>query len=190
MPDSPDGTVTEPGLERDGTKTAIAAHEELVAMRGALAIIATRSLGPGPDTEDVVQDVLERALAALHLGRVAEGTRLAPFVYGIARHVITDVIRRRRGNVEGIPDVDSLETPGGTTLDSLVRAEEAETVRRACASLPPADLVLLRRCFVAGESIATIARSMGEPAARLRKRKSRALDRLRHALGLSTNSDT
>jgi DNA-directed RNA polymerase specialized sigma24 family protein len=98
------------------------------------------------------------------------------------------VLRARRATPAAVPDVDELSTPNANALDALVRAEDLAAMRRALAELPNADVDLLKRCFVAGESVATIARSTGDPADRVRKRKSRAIARLRHSLGLSPNA--
>lgn len=189
MPDPTDAAVTEASLAQPPGNTADAAQRELLDMVPALEVIAMRALGTGPDVNDAVQEVVQRTLAALEQGRLAAGAPLAPFVYGIARHVIADVLRGRRADAGTSGDVDDLHAPVANALDALVRDEDIAALQRALAGLPAADVELLRRCFVDGESIATISRSTGEPAARLRKRKSRAVERLRHSLRRSPNAD-
>jgi DNA-directed RNA polymerase specialized sigma24 family protein len=58
----------------------------------------------------------------------------------------------------------------------------------ALASLPAVDRELLECCFVQGERVAAIAARTGEPADRIRKRKSRALERMREVLSRSAGS--
>ena len=153
---------------------------------GGLEIVAVRALGDVEDARDAVQETLSRALAAIRGDRVSPGTPLEAFVYGIAHHVIAD-IHRRRGRERGVVgDPAAVAAPGPTALDALVRAEEREALARALTTLPAADRELLEQCFVQGERVAVIADRLGEPADRIRKRKSRALERLRQGLRDST----
>ena len=149
---------------------------------GGLEIVAARALGDRDDARDAVQETLARAVEAIRLRRIPPDAPLEAFVYGIARHVIADVQRRRfreRGPVAGPHDV-AASAP--SPLDILVGDEDLVVLVRALASLPGPERELLERCFVAGERVADIAAELGEPAARVRKRKSRALERLRTGL--------
>lgn len=148
-------------------------------LASGLEIIAARALGDGDDARDVVQETLARAIEAVRLGRVPPDAPLEAFVFGIARHVIADVQRRRARDRCAIGDPDGVPTRGPSPLDTLVRDEERALLARALASLSASDRELLERCFVAGETVAAIAADLGQPAARVRKRKSRALERLR-----------
>lgn len=152
------------------------------AIAGGLEIVAVRALGDVDEARDAVQETIARALAAIRNDRVPPGVPIEAFVYGIARHVITDVHRRRAR--DGTPTVDpgAVHAPDPSPLDALIQREEREMVARALAALPAADRELLERCFVRGERVAAIAEQLGEPADRIRKRKSRALERLRERL--------
>jgi RNA polymerase sigma factor (sigma-70 family) len=130
-----------------------------------------------------VQETLARALDALRGNRIPVDVPIEAYVYGIARHVITDVQRRRIRDRGAVEDSGTLPAPGPSALEALVRAEEREVVARALASLPDPDRELLEWCFVDGERVSAIAARLGEPAERVRKRKSRALARLRQGLG-------
>jgi len=66
-------------------------------------------------------------------------------------------------------------------LKALVSAEERAQVRAALVSLSESDRDLLRVCYVEGLAPGEIADRTGEPAQRIRKRKSRAMERLREA---------
>jgi len=148
-------------------------------LASGLEIIAARALGDGDAARDAVQETLARAIEAVRLDRVPPGAPLEAFVYGIARHVIADVQRRRARERGAIGDPVDVPTREPSPLDTLVRDEERDLLARALASLSATDRELLARCFVAGERVADIAAQLGEPAERVRKRKSRALERLR-----------
>ena len=66
-------------------------------------------------------------------------------------------------------------------LKALVSAEERARVRAALLSLSESDRDLLGLCYVEGLAPTEIAERTGEPAERIRKRKSRAVERLREA---------
>ena len=148
-------------------------------LAGGLEIVAARALGDLEDARDVVQETLARALAAIRSGRVPPGTQLEAFVYGIARHVIADVLRRRARDNVAAADPVGLAAPGPSALEALIRAEERALLAKALAVLSSPERELLDLCFVQGERVSAIAARLGEPADRVRKRKSRALERLR-----------
>lgn len=148
-----------------------------------LTLLALRALGTADDAEEAVQETLARALEAVRAGRVPAGVPLPAFVYGIARHVLADAGRRRKKERTHLDsDLTPLAAAQSSPLESLIRQEEQDQVRWALARLPAEDRRLLTRCFLEGESIQDIADRSGLPAVRLRKRKSRALERLRTLL--------
>jgi RNA polymerase sigma factor (sigma-70 family) len=144
-------------------------------------ITVTRALGDPEDVSDAVQQILACALEASREERIPRGVPVAAYVHGIARHVIADALARRVRDRRNRA-VDELASESATALETLVRTEEAALVREALGRLSRGDQVLLRRCFVDGERVVDIAVELGEPAARVRKRKSRALARLRPRL--------
>lgn len=154
-------------------------------LAGGLEIVAIRALGNSDDARDAVQETLARTLAAIRSDRIPPGVALEAYVYGIARHVIADVHRRRTRDGDPTIDPGSLQALDPSPLEALIRDEERDTVARVLATLPAADR---ERFFVQGERIAAIAAQMGEPADRIRKRKSRAIERLREALRRSPGS--
>ena len=157
--------------------TPIPDATELAAMRPALRLIALRALGDPDAAEDVAQETLARALSAVQAGRLRDHTRLAAFVHGIARHVILDVMnaQRRRGTT----DITELPVPTPDALASLVATEDLEALRFAMRQLGEEELALLRLLFVEGLTSAEAAQRLAEPADRIRKRKSRLMERLR-----------
>ena len=142
---------------------------------------AFRILGSRDSAEDVAQESLVRVLRKLMQdpGSVRDS---AAYVCGIAHHVISDVLDREKRATEfneermppGIvrqPGILPHQSPQTETLTSLV-AQEVE-------KLPEAEKQVLKACFFEGLRCSEISRRTAEPASRLRKRKSRAIRRLR-----------
>lgn len=154
----------------------------LKTLRAGVRIMAAQALGDASAAEEVAQEALTRTVAALREGRVRAGPeKLGSFVRGIARHVIADFHRARERDERARRATD-WPSPGLNPLDVLLATEQRERVREALAELQPSDRQLLRLCFFEGLSPAEAALRLGEPGPRIRKRKSRALARLRVAL--------
>jgi RNA polymerase sigma factor (sigma-70 family) len=151
----------------------------LAGLSEGVEIAATRRLGNRDDARDVAQETIARLMERVNCGGVRTPEELAPIAWGIARHVIADMLRERGRRIESLVEHES---PAPGPLESLVTAEEAARVRRGLDRLTPEDRALLQRCFVDNERIGRIAESLGEPPERLRKRKSRALQRLAEML--------
>ena len=144
--------------------------------------MALRGLGDSVGADDVVQETMARALAALRTGRAGDIADLGAFVHGIARHVIADARRARRREVptdgaDQAPDPAS----GPDALALAVAAEDRERLHAAMHRLTSQDRAILRLTYFEGLTPAEVAAKLGEPAERVRKRKSRALQRLREA---------
>ena len=159
-----------------------ALREQLTAMIPGLEIIVARALGPGEDARDGLQEVLARALVAIE-GNCPIRESLAAFVRGIAMHVVSDIRAERRRMPLSAHDTDSLPATSPEPLQLIIDEQRRRVMDAAVARLDPADRSLLRRCFLGGEKTSDIAKSLGEPASRVRKRKSRALQQLRALLG-------
>ena len=154
-------------------------------LAGGLEIMAARMLGDPDDVRDAVQETVVRTVEANRQGRIPEAVSVGAFAYGIARHVIADVLRRRKRVSTHLADVDALRAPDPSALDQLIQLEERDTVRRALSRLSADDRDILERCFANGERVVDIAVALGEPPERMRKRKSRALEHLRAIMGQS-----
>ncbi|MGQ0538042.1 MAG: RNA polymerase sigma factor [Gemmatimonadaceae bacterium] len=164
-------------LHLNAVDDAIANLQGTIA-RG-LAILTLRHLNDADDARDATQEILARALAAIREGRVPPGVQLGAFVYGIARHVIADAIKRRTQAASRAV----LEPSAHSPLEALIEAEELLRLRRALARLEPAERALLTAHYVDGLQLVELAARSGEPPERLRKQKSRAIARLRTLLG-------
>lgn len=140
-----------------------------------IEIVATRRLGDREEAREAAQETILRLLDRLAAGAITSEEEIIPVAWGIARHVIADMLRLRGREAVLADDVPARFA---NPLDCLVTADEVARVHAALNQLAPSDRTLLHRCFVDGERIGAIAVALGEPAERLRKRKSRALQRL------------
>jgi RNA polymerase sigma factor (sigma-70 family) len=158
-----------------------ASGPELERLRAGVRLLALSELGDTDAADEVAQETIARVFEALREGRVQNPQSLGGFARGIARHVIVDLIRARRweapldntgqDHVSGKEDVLAL----------LVKAEQIDRVRDALTSLTPAEHELIRLSYFEGATCQELATRLHQPAARLRKRKERALERLRSA---------
>jgi RNA polymerase sigma-70 factor (ECF subfamily) len=155
--------------------------------------MALRTLGSTDAAQEAVQETLARAVIALGNGQPSDPAKLPAFVAGIARHVLVDMLRARR-HVVPLDSLPAAEHPRSDpdapdALDALVSAAERSRVRNAMAQLAATDRELLRLCYFEGLTPHEIAARLGEPTERVRKRKSRALERLRRAFRGVTGHD-
>ena len=169
LPDSPD--APQPGPD-------VAAA--LPLLRRGVWLIGFRELGQAALADDVAQETIVRLFDAL--ARSPDGVRdLAAFARGIARHVIADMRAAERRAV----GLDVVENAPGRAVDDplhrVVREEQVARVRAAMATLSRRDYELLRTLYGEDLKPGALASRLGESAERLRKRKSRALERLRSA---------
>ena len=161
--------------------SALGIHE-LERLRPGLRLMALRALGSVAAAEEAAQETLARAVIALQNGQPREPDHVAAFVTGIARHVIADTCRARKRTVslDAMTDAEP-QGSGPDALAALISTAEQEAVRAALATLSSHDRDLLRLCYFDGLAPAKLAERLGEPGERIRKRKSRALERLRAA---------
>ncbi len=157
-------------------------EEEVESLLASVRIIALRKVGDMQVAEEVAQETLTRTLHAAEVGRLEDKRSLAPYVRAIASNVIADIYRTssRVVSLESLPGQDvprSKQNP----LRELMSEQERQRVRDALAYLSPQDREILRLCYYDGLPPKEIAARQGEPAPRIWKRKSRALERLRSA---------
>jgi RNA polymerase sigma factor (sigma-70 family) len=152
---------------------------ELEVLRAGVRLMALRAFGDAELADEVAQETIVRAFHALRSSRPEQ---LGPFVAGIARHVITDIIRAKPRDVslQDLPPESEPHT-SGDALSLLCEAGEQTRVRQALEHLTPEDRDLLRLSFVEGLASSEIAKRTGAPPERIRQRRHRALARLREA---------
>lgn len=141
-------------------------------------LIALSALRDPALAEEVAQEAVARAIAAVAARHKDAISNLGGFVYGIARHVIADMQRKssRLAPLSAAADVSEKRVDA---LSAAVSEEQQRSVHAALQRLSHADRDVLYLCFFEGLEPTEIANRTGEPPERVRKRKSRALDRLR-----------
>lgn len=144
--------------------------------------LALRALGDPDAADDVAQEAVLRAWrGSIERKRSAIADPVA-FIYGIARHVIADTRRQSRHAVS-LEATESIPASDRDVLEALASDEERASVRAALRRLPRAERTVLVMSYVEGLTSAAIALRLGESADAIRKRKSRAIQRLRNAFG-------
>lgn len=141
-------------------------------------LVALGALRDPSLAEDVAQEAVARAIAAVAARHKDAISNLGGFVYGIARHLIADS-HRKSGRTTALTAATEISDNRADALSAAVSEEQQRTVHAALQRLSQADRNVLYLCFFEGLEPAEIANRTGEPPERVRKRKSRALERLR-----------
>lgn len=155
----------------------------LERLRTGLRFIALRSLSDPEAAAEVVQETVARGLEALRNGNLRDPQKLPAYFRGICHHVIVDTIRARSRttSLDAMPEPTD-GNPSGDALYTLITEEERDRVARVLDQLTPAARECLRLSFYEGLKPAEVAVRLGEPGPRVRKRLSRALEKLRKEL--------
>lgn len=128
---------------------------------------------PGPDADDVLQDVLLRI--HLGVGALRAQERLAPWVYRVARSAIIDHQRRRRlPGADSEPPELAVEPPEEDVHDLLTGC-----VAPFLGHLPPEQAEALRLTDLGGLTQAEAAARLDVPLPTLKARVRRGRSRLR-----------
>lgn len=164
----------------------VAAYEELVRRYQELAFRAAYLItGAAADAEDAAQEAFVKAYYAL--GRFREGAPFRPWLLGI---VANEARNRRRaagrratltlraGAAEGETPVAE-PSPEAATLAT----EQRETLLRALNGLRDEDRQVIVQRFFLDLSESEMAAALGCARGTVKSRLSRALGRLRRALG-------
>lgn len=141
-------------------------------------LVALSALRDPSLAEDVAQEAVARAIAAVAARHKDAISNLGGFVYGIARHVIADM-QRRSAKLAPLSAATDLAERRADALSAAVSEEQQRSVHAALQLLSHGDRDVLYLCFFEGLEPTEIANRTGEPPERVRKRKSRALERLR-----------
>ena len=155
------------------------AENELVQLfqRRILAMMLSR-VGEAETARDLTQDTLMAVVVALREGKIREAERLAAFIYGIARNVVSGYYRGRH------PDTVPLEPEHAASNagDLLENLQRREIVSRLLSSLGPEDRRILDLSLVEGLRSGEIAEHLGLSPEAVRARKSRAIKRAAESL--------
>ena len=139
------------------------------------------------NSRDIAEDLLEETWLRLvaHAPKLRPDTRLAPWLFTVARNLYMSYCRSRLIEVAGTADAAGLWSTGSALPSPLELAEAGETERRiaaALASLPPAYREALLLVAVEGLRPSEAAVICGVSAEAMRQRLSRARDMLDHRL--------
>lgn len=143
-----------------------------------LLAYALRRVERAEDAADVVSETM--LVAWRRLADVPGGEETRPWLFGVARHVLSNHHRSaRRGARLGGRLRDEL---ADVVIDHADAVDRSATVRAALARLDEDDREILRLTAWEGFSPAEIAIAMSIPAATVRTRLHRARGRLRDEL--------
>ena len=137
-----------------------------------------RRVAGGDDAAwDVAQDVWLRVLRGI--GRLRDGTRLRPWLFGIARRALMDRLRHQYATPVGA-DVDVLELPADVGSDDS--EEELAAMERELARLPVIEREVLTLFYLRELSLTEVADVLGVPIGTVKSRLFRARRQLRRGL--------
>jgi len=169
MPSS-DGQLVADAVSGDGGAFAelYARYAERVFVR------VTRLIGPGPDCEDVLQQVFVALFRALP--RFRGDAQLSTFLHKITTNVATDHLRARgRRSVNHDPTaLDTLIDGDQTPEDRARRRAELQRVFGLLDQIKPEKRVAFVLVAVEGMSLAEAAEHVGEHAETVKQRVRRA----------------
>jgi len=159
----------------------LSAEDEFVDRyrRPVYSVAAARTRDPEA-AQDLVQEILLAVLEALRAGRLEDVDRLSAFVQGTARNRINTYLANLYRDRDRPPPPPEAQV--ATPDECYEQSERAVVVRRALRRLAPKDRMILLLTLVDGLKSREIAARLGISSERLRKRKSRALQRVRKAV--------
>ena len=165
-------------LIRDGDRSAEA--ELVTRFHRRVLLMAWARTRDRAAAADLAQETMLAVLQALRDGKLIHPSRLPGFVRGTAKNLIDNHLRGQR--IHRQEPVPSLTHPGLDPERLAGGAERMERVRRALAELGPDDRMVLLLTLVEGLNPREIADRLRLGSEVVRKRKSRALERLRRAV--------
>jgi RNA polymerase sigma-70 factor (ECF subfamily) len=147
--------------------------------------LAVRILRSQPDAEDLVQEVFVQAWRLAGRYDMSRGT-VAGWLLMQAKSRAIDRLRGRRSRPEGAvvdPSVVDAAADASEGADAqLVRAQEAERVRRALDDLPLLQRTAVELAYYEGLTHTEIAERLEQPLGTVKTRIRQGLLRLRDAL--------
>jgi RNA polymerase sigma-70 factor (ECF subfamily) len=166
-----------------GDDAAFAEIYDLLAPR--LLGYLTRQTRDTARAEDLVQQTLLRIHRAR--GRFLPGAAVFPWAVAIARRLLIDDVRRRRGDggVRSLDDDPHLEPtdPAPTAIELVAASQLLARVRRELAKLPASQREAFELIKEDGLSLAEAAAVVGTTVTAVKLRAHRAYLALREALG-------
>ena len=136
-----------------------------------------RLAGDDDAAKDVAQDVWLRVLRGI--GRLRDGSRLRPWLFGIARRALMDRLRHHYAAPIS-SDIDVAELAADQTMDSL--EEEIGAMEHELVRLPTTEREVLTLFYLRELSLAEVAEVLDVPVGTVKSRLFRARRLLRRGL--------
>ncbi|MEV1330446.1 sigma-70 family RNA polymerase sigma factor [Micromonospora costi] len=147
--------------------------------RAVLRLLLVLTHNQRQTAEDLLQETMLRAWR--HLDSVpAEPDAARRWLVAVARRLVIDGVRLRRGRPAEVQLVDMTWIPGGD--DTTGSALASHAIRRALGRLSPAQRRLLSEVYLVGRSAEEVAGRLGVPIGTVKSRTHYALRALRTGL--------
>ncbi len=170
------------GRIRSGDRDAEAEFVERY-LRG-VGIIIRHSCSDRSACDVLIQDTLRIAIEKIRAGAVRDPERLSGFVASLARNLVIEHARRRKGRENrGEEDASGVRDPAAGPLDQLLRDERDAIVRRLLDELPTErDRAILRRYYLDEQDKDEICAALGLTREHFTRVLFRARKRYRESL--------
>jgi RNA polymerase sigma-70 factor (ECF subfamily) len=136
-----------------------------------------RQAGEDDAAKDVAQDVWLRVLRGI--GRLRDGSRLRPWLFGIARRALMDRLRHQYA-APSSTDIDVADLAANPIADSL--EEEIGAMGHELTRLPATEREVLTLFYLRELSLAEVAEVLDVPVGTVKSRLFRARRLLRRGL--------
>jgi RNA polymerase sigma-70 factor (ECF subfamily) len=155
-----------------------AAFDDLIERwHGPLWTYVRRVVGEDDAAREVVQDVWIKVLRGI--GRLRDGSKLRPWLFGIARRTMMDRLREQYSSpIETEIDVGDVPADAGTAQDP----HEIDQLERGLTRLPTAEREVLTLFYLEDLSLNDIAGALGVPIGTVKSRLFRARRMLRQEM--------
>ena len=154
-------------------------RNDLVALLPRLRRFALTLTASGQDADDLVQAAVERALR--HQNTWQPGSRLDSWMYKIIQNLWIDETRARRRRLDPLEAAADLIGEDGRDVTAM--RTDLLAVRRAMATLPEDQRVVLTLVVLDGMSYQVAAETLGVPIGTIMSRLARARAALTARLG-------
>jgi len=150
--------------------------------RSRILYFILKQLRDRATAEEITQDVLMVVIEALRHGRIRDESSLGGFIFGVARNLMLNHVRKQHRAGERFSQLRNTETvwKSHPEAELLLRERQAE-LQRAFDALEDTDRDILQRVF-ATDDAESVAHELAISMTAMRKRKSRALNRLKQFL--------
>lgn len=152
------------------------AEDEMVAVyRRGVFVIAVARTRDREAALDLTQEILIAVLGALRQGQLRDPGKLAAFIQGTARNVISNYLRAKSRH----PEVELYdEALAGDPVEELESLERIRLLRHELQSFSAIDQKILLLSLVDGHSLAEVALRLNLSHDAVRARKSRAVRKI------------